>query len=37
MREIEEVGQTLSATLYKIVGSEDEVAIKVPKKLPDQD
>lgn len=37
VREIEEIGQTLSATLYKIVDSEDEVVIKVPKKISEQD
>lgn len=31
VREIEEIGETLSCTLYKIVGSEDEVVLKVPK------
>ena len=34
VREIEEIGETLSSTIYKIVGTEDEIAIKVPKKLP---
>lgn len=34
IREIEEIGETLSSTLYKIVGSEEEIAVKVPKKLP---
>lgn len=33
IREIEEIGETLSATLYKIVGSEEEMVIKVPKKI----
>ena len=33
VREIEEFGETLSSKLYKIVGSGDEVAIKVPKKI----
>ena len=33
VREIEEVGETLSSTLYKVVGSGEEYAIKVPKKI----
>ena len=37
VREIEEIGETLSDTLYKIVSSEEEIAIKVPKKIADQD
>lgn len=37
VREIEEIGETLSSTLYKVVGSEDELCIKVPKKIDDQD
>ena len=37
VREIEEIGQTLSATLYKVSGSDEEFAIKVPKKIENQD
>ena len=37
VREIEEIGETLSSTLYKVVGSLEEVAIKVPKKIENQD
>ena len=32
IKEIEEVGQTLSAKLYKVAQSEDSFVIKVPKK-----
>ena len=35
IREIEEVGETLACKLYKIVASEDELVIKVPKKQAD--
>ena len=34
MREIEEIGETLSAKLYKISAFDEEVVIKVPKKIP---
>jgi len=36
IREIEEFGETLSSTLYKITGSEDEIVIKIPKKIEDE-
>ena len=34
VREIEEIGETLSAKLYKISAFDEEVVIKVPKKIP---
>ena len=37
VREIEEIGETLSMTIYKLVGTDEEVVIKVPKKIEDQD
>ena len=37
IKEIEEVGQTLSAKLYKVAQSEDSFVIKVPKKLLESD
>jgi len=37
IREIEKVGETLVCTIYSIVGSDDEVVIKVPKKLAGSD
>ncbi len=37
VREIEEIGETLSMTLYKLTGTDEEVVIKVPKKIEDQD
>ena len=37
VREIEEIGGTLSMTLYKVTGTDEEVVIKVPKKIEDQD
>ena len=36
VREIEEIGETLAAKIYKLVSSEGEIAIKIPKKIPDQ-
>ena len=37
MHEIEEVAETLSSTLYKIVAGTEEVVIKVPKKIEGQE
>ena len=37
IKEIEEVGETLSAKLYKVAQSEDSFVIKVPKKLPESE
>lgn len=37
VREIEEIGETLSSTLYKVVGSSEQYVIKVPKKIENQD
>ena len=37
VHEIEEVAETLSSTLYKIVAGTEEVVIKVPKKIEGQD
>ena len=37
MREIEEIGETLSSTLYKVIGSGENYAIKIPKKIENQD
>ena len=37
VREIEEIGETLSSTLYKVIGSGENYAIKIPKKIENQD
>ena len=36
-KEIELIGENLSCNIYKIVGLEREIAIKVPKKVPDSE
>jgi len=33
VREVEEFGSTLSSLLYKVTSSEDEIVIKIPKKI----
>ena len=33
VREVEEFGSTLSSNLYKVTSSEDEIVIKIPKKV----
>ena len=33
IKEIDVLGESLSSTLYKIVGSEEEITIQVPKKI----
>ena len=33
IHELEEIGETLSSTLYRVVGSAEDFAIKVPKKV----
>lgn len=35
VRELEEMGETLSAMIYKVIGSDESVVIKVPKKIED--
>lgn len=36
-KEIELIGENLSCHIYKIVGNENEIAIKIPKKVPDSE
>mmetsp|Transcript_20727 Transcript_20727/g.25368 ORF Transcript_20727/g.25368 Transcript_20727/m.25368 type:complete len:104 (-) Transcript_20727:94-405(-) len=36
IREIEEVGETLSSKIYKVIGADDDIVIKVPKKIDDE-
>ena len=33
IHEIQEIGETLTCTIYKVGTSEDDIAIKVPKKI----
>ena len=33
IHEIEELSETLSATIYKVIGADDDIVIKVPKKI----
>ena len=37
IREVQEIGETLTCTIYKVGASEDDMAIKVPKKLENGD
>ena len=36
-KEIELVNETLSSKIYKVVGTEDEIAVKVPKIIPEKE